>query len=84
MVKNIFTLFSVLPVDKCSLEDNECLKTEFQKAVPVFMSGIPELEVDVLDVMDMDDFKFDVSGLQFSLKEGKLKGLKSSIIDSVK
>ncbi|KOB68961.1 Juvenile hormone binding protein-like protein [Operophtera brumata] len=69
----------VLPVEKCSLEDNQCLKAEFQKAVPVFMSGIPELGIEVMDIMNLADFKFDVSGLQFSLKNGKLKGLKKNI-----
>lgn len=60
------------------------MKEQFQKAVPIFMGGIPELGIPILDVMEMEDFKFDLSGLQFSLTDGKLKGLKSSVIDSVK
>lgn len=74
----------MLPVEKCNLEDGECMRTQFQKAVPIFMGGIPELGIQVMDVMEMDDFKFDLSGLQFSLTDGKLKGLKTAVIDGVK
>ncbi|XP_013192557.1 circadian clock-controlled protein daywake [Amyelois transitella] len=74
---------NVVPVGKCSLEDSNCLRKEFQNGVPTFFDGIPEANIDVLDVMDMDDVKFDLSGLQFTLKEGKLKGLKGMVIKSV-
>ncbi|CAG9137436.1 unnamed protein product [Plutella xylostella] len=49
-----------------------------------FRERHPELGVEVLDVMDMEDIKFDLSGLKFTLQEGKLKGLKSSIIDGAR
>ncbi|XP_048485387.1 circadian clock-controlled protein daywake-like [Plutella xylostella] len=72
------------PAQKCKLSDSECMKTAFQQYLPTFVSGIPELGVEVLDVMDMEDIKFDLSGLKFTLQEGKLKGLKSSIIDGAR
>ncbi|KOB68908.1 Juvenile hormone binding protein-like protein, partial [Operophtera brumata] len=78
------TTIDILPVEICSFEDNQCLKTQFQKAVPAFMSGIPELGIEVMDPMNLADFKFNVSGLQFALKDGKLEGLKITTIDSVK
>ncbi|XP_028177821.1 circadian clock-controlled protein-like [Ostrinia furnacalis] len=74
----------VLPVDKCKLTDSTCMVPAFQKAVPIFMAGLPDMDVAVLDVMEMDDIKFDLSGLQFSLTEGRLKGLKTAVIDNVK
>ncbi|XP_061714328.1 circadian clock-controlled protein daywake-like [Cydia pomonella] len=80
-----FVYCAVLPgVDKCNLEDSACMTPAFQKAFPSFMSGLPEHGVEVLDVMNMDDVAFDLSGLQFSLKEGKLKGLKTATVDNVK
>ncbi|KAG6447736.1 hypothetical protein O3G_MSEX005144 [Manduca sexta] len=75
---------AVLPVEKCHLEDSKCMIPAIQKALPVFLDGLPDLGINVMDVLEMDDIKFDISGLQFSLTEGKLKGLKSSIIDDVK
>ncbi|GBP47794.1 Circadian clock-controlled protein [Eumeta japonica] len=71
-------------VEKCHLEDSECLKTSVQKAIPAFVTGIPELGVEVLDVMEEDEVNFDLAGLQFSLKGGKLKGLKNAIVDRIK
>ncbi|XP_063534644.1 circadian clock-controlled protein daywake-like [Cydia strobilella] len=80
-----FVSCAVLPdVGKCNLEDSACMTPAFQKAFPMFMSGLPEQGVEVLDVMNMDDVAFDLSGLQFSLKEGKLKGLKAATVDNVK
>ncbi|XP_047990606.1 circadian clock-controlled protein daywake-like [Leguminivora glycinivorella] len=80
-----FVNCAVIPgVDKCNLEDSSCMTPAFQKAFPLFMAGLPEQGVEVLDVMNMDDVAFDLSGLQFSLKEGKLKGLKTGVVDHVK
>ncbi|KAJ0183223.1 hypothetical protein K1T71_001199 [Dendrolimus kikuchii] len=76
-----FASSGVLPVDKCKLEDSECMLNAFQKALPTFIVGIPELRTDVLDVMQMDDVSFDLSGLQFSLKNGQLEGLKNTKFD---
>lgn len=56
----------------------------FQKAMPIFMSGIPEYGVEVLDELEMDEVKFDLAGLNFRLKDGRVKGLKNSIVDDVK
>ncbi|XP_075975237.1 circadian clock-controlled protein daywake-like [Anticarsia gemmatalis] len=35
----------------------------------------------VLDTLNMDDMAFDLHGLQFTMKDGTLKGLKNTIID---
>ncbi|KAI8421681.1 hypothetical protein MSG28_009669 [Choristoneura fumiferana] len=75
---------SVLPVDKCNLEDSACMTKAYQTALTTFVAGLPDYGVEVMDVMDLDDFAFDLSGLQFSLKEGKFKGLKGATIDNVK
>nr|3E8T_A Chain A, Takeout-like protein 1 [Epiphyas postvittana]3E8W_A Chain A, Takeout-like protein 1 [Epiphyas postvittana]4G0S_A Chain A, Takeout-like protein 1 [Epiphyas postvittana]4G0S_B Chain B, Takeout-like protein 1 [Epiphyas postvittana] len=74
----------VLPVEKCNLEDSACMTSAFQQALPTFVAGLPDHGVEVMDVLDLDDFAFDLSGLQFTLKEGKLKGLKGAVIDNVK
>ncbi|XP_059049962.1 circadian clock-controlled protein daywake-like [Achroia grisella] len=73
----------VLPVEKCRLNDAACLTKSFQKGVATFMEGMPELGTEVLDVMNMDDVEFDLSGLQFGLKNAQLKGLKNSKIYKV-
>ncbi|CAH0587015.1 unnamed protein product [Chrysodeixis includens] len=73
----------LLPEQKCKIEDKACLVSAFQKMVPLFMVGIPEGDIAVLDPMEMDDLSFDLAGLQFSLKNGRLKGLKGSVIENV-
>lgn len=55
-----------------------------QKMVPIFSAGMPEIGVEVLDIMKMDDVEFEVSGLKFSLSDGTLKGLKTAVIDDIK
>ncbi|CAG5028548.1 unnamed protein product [Parnassius apollo] len=75
---------SVLPVEKCKLKDSSCLIQAFQKAMPIFMSGMPDVGVEILDVMKMDEVNFDLAGLKFGLKDGRLQGLKNSIVDNVK
>lgn len=79
-----YTRSSVLPVDKCKLEDSACMITAFQNAMPVFFSGLPEIGVEVLDVMELDYVEFDLSGLKFTLSDGRLKGHKNATIDDVK
>lgn len=69
---------------KCKLTDDTCVRDAFQKSVPIFMAGIPELGIEVLDVMNMEPVKFDLSGLQFTLDDGKLKGMKDSYIANAK
>ncbi|XP_026733950.1 circadian clock-controlled protein-like [Trichoplusia ni] len=78
-----FVQSGVMPEQKCKLDDKKCLVSAFQKMVPVFMAGIPEADIAVLDPMEMDDVSFDIAGFQFSLKGGRLKGLKNSVIDDV-
>ncbi|KAJ8716587.1 hypothetical protein PYW07_003214 [Mythimna separata] len=79
-----FTQSAVLPpVEKCQLGDSACLTPAFQKMMPIFMVGISENNVEVLDPMDMDDLAFELAGLQFTLKGGTLKGLKNSVVDNV-
>ncbi|XP_022828035.1 circadian clock-controlled protein-like [Spodoptera litura] len=72
-----------LPVAKCNLEDSACLRTSFQKMMPIFMTGIPDANVEVLDPMEMDDLAFELAGLQFTMTGGLMKGLKNSIVDGV-
>lgn len=80
----LFRLFSffvlALPVDKCTLTDKACMLPAVQKMLPVFISGMPENDVEVLDPMTMPHIKFDLSGLQFTLDEGILKGLKKATV----
>lgn len=71
-------------MEKCHLEDSSCMISAFQKALPVYFSGIPEIGIEVHDALKLDDIKFDLSGLQFSLKGGELAGLKNAVIDDVK
>ena len=68
---------------KCKLGDSACLTPAFQKMMPIFMAGISENNVEVLDPMEMDDLAFDLAGLQFTLTGGIMKGLKSSVVDKV-
>ncbi|KAJ2950999.1 hypothetical protein O0L34_g5375 [Tuta absoluta] len=75
---------SVISVENCKLTDASCMLPAFQAAMPVFCDGIPEVGIDVMDPMELEDIAFDLSGLKFSLKEGRLKGLRGSIIDKVK
>ncbi|XP_068617292.1 circadian clock-controlled protein daywake-like [Battus philenor] len=75
---------AVLPAEKCKLEDSSCMAQAFQKAIPIFMAGMPEYGVEVLDVMELDPLKFELAGLKFSLKDGRVKGLKNSLIKNIK
>lgn len=71
-------------MDKCDLEDSKCMTAAFNKVGSIYMAGLPDIGVEVLDVMTLDDFAFDLSGFQFELKSGKLKGLKNVVFDEVK
>lgn len=51
--------------------------------VPMFMAGMPDAKTDVLDPMEMDDLAFDLAGLQFTLKQATMKGLKGAVMDTV-
>ena len=75
---------SVLPVDKCKLTDSSCMVPAVQAAMPVFCDGIPDAGIEVMDPLELDDIAFELSGLKFSLTDGRLKGLRSSVIDKVK
>lgn len=81
--KYIFFLTVLPSVDKCKLSDNACMTKAFQKMIPIFMTGIPENNVEVLDPLEMEDFGFDLAGLQFTLSEGIMKGMKNSVVDKV-
>ncbi|XP_072932365.1 circadian clock-controlled protein daywake-like [Epargyreus clarus] len=73
---------SVLPVEKCHLDDSKCMLPAYQKMVPMFFAGMPEFGVKKLD--SIDDVSFDISGLIFKLKNSSVKGLDSTIMDKVK
>ncbi|CAH2229105.1 jg2549 [Pararge aegeria aegeria] len=74
-----------LHLDKCKLEDSACMIKAFQNAIPTFTNGIPELGVEVMDVMEFDDtVKFDIAGFSLSFANGRLKGLKNIVINTVK
>lgn len=72
------------PVEKCNLSDSACLKKTAQKFLPKFVEGIPELNVEVLDVMHIDSIKFELAGLILNMKNVDVKGLKNAVIDKLR
>ncbi|XP_026733517.1 circadian clock-controlled protein-like [Trichoplusia ni] len=73
-----------VPATKCKLEDVPCMTKLFQDITPVFMAGIPEAGIQVMDPMELEKLSFELAGLQFTLSDGRLKGLKNATVDSVK
>ncbi|CAH2229103.1 jg2548 [Pararge aegeria aegeria] len=74
-----------LHLDKCRLEDSACLIKAFQNAIPTFSKGLPEWGVDVMDVMEFDDdVKFDIAGFSLRFANGRLKGYRNIILNTVK
>ena len=60
------------------------MRDAFQAALPRFIKGIPEYGVEVMDEMIIDNVQFELTGLQFMLNNGRLKGDKDIIIDRIK
>ncbi|CAK1555370.1 unnamed protein product [Leptosia nina] len=71
-------------IKKCHFKDSACLKESFQKALPLFADGIPELGVEKMDELVIQDKTYKLGGLDFTLKDGRLKGLKSTVFDLVR
>lgn len=71
-------------MDKCQLTDDVCLKESAQKFVPVMTEGIPELNTNKLDVLNLKEIAFELAGLKLNLKEVNFEGLKNSIIDKLR
>ncbi|XP_038214045.1 circadian clock-controlled protein daywake-like [Zerene cesonia] len=70
-------------VKKCRYTDSNCLKSSFQNALPSFADGIPELGIAKMDELVINDKTYKLGGLDFTIKDGRLKGLKSTIFDYV-
>ncbi|CAH0587014.1 unnamed protein product [Chrysodeixis includens] len=73
-----------IPGSKCKLEDESCFTKLFQEITPVFMGGIPEAGIESMDPMELEKLSFELAGLQFTLADGRLKGLKNTTVDNVK
>ncbi|XP_047509448.1 circadian clock-controlled protein daywake-like isoform X1 [Pieris napi] len=71
-------------VEKCSYTDYKCLKRSFQKAVPLFTEGIPELGIERMDELVVHDKIYKLGGLDLTLKDARLKGLKTTVFDHVR
>ncbi|XP_022124884.1 circadian clock-controlled protein daywake-like [Pieris rapae] len=70
-------------VEKCSYADFKCLKRSFQKALPLFTEGIPELGIERMDELVVHDKTYKLGGLDLTLKDARLKGLKTTVFDHV-
>ncbi|KAM3965005.1 circadian clock-controlled protein daywake [Aphomia sociella] len=83
-VIQIFTIFADLPpMTKCKVSNSTCLKTMAQTAVPVFAVGMPEINMEPLDVMEIDIVKVDLAGLNLIINDSHVKGLKKTVIDKL-
>nr|XP_032516367.1 protein takeout-like [Danaus plexippus plexippus] len=47
------------------------------------MKGVPTLDVEVMDVLKLDELNFNLTGLVFTLRDGRLKGSKDIIVDNI-
>ncbi|VVC91424.1 unnamed protein product [Leptidea sinapis] len=70
-------------VPKCKLTDSVCLKSSFQKALPFFLDGIPELGIEKMDPLLIEEKEYEIGGLKFLLKDTKMTGMKTLIFDKV-
>ncbi|XP_052755294.1 circadian clock-controlled protein daywake-like [Galleria mellonella] len=71
------------PIHKCKISDTACLMTSAQSALPAMAVGIPEMNLEPLDIMDIDKIKVDLAGLKLGIKDAHIKGLKGAIIDKL-
>ncbi|XP_045769815.1 circadian clock-controlled protein daywake-like isoform X2 [Maniola jurtina] len=80
-----FAIAIDLNLDKCYLEDTTCMVNAFQKAIPNFSKGLPEWGIDVMDIMEFEEpVQFHMAGLSLNFSEGRLRGIRNIIINSVK
>ncbi|XP_053604488.1 circadian clock-controlled protein daywake-like [Plodia interpunctella] len=72
-----------LPMQKCKIDDSPCMKTAAQSMVPTLAAGMPETDMEPLDVMRVDTIKVDLAGLKLVIKDADIKGLKKATIDKI-
>ncbi|CAK1585757.1 unnamed protein product [Parnassius mnemosyne] len=71
-------------IKPCKDGDNACIKTSIQAALPFFASGLPELGVKPLDPLKIPLIKSEQGGLELTLRDTTLNGLKGCKIESIK
>ncbi|XP_059049961.1 circadian clock-controlled protein daywake-like [Achroia grisella] len=83
-VIKIGIIFAELPpIQKCKISDSACLKTSAQSVIPAMAAGVPEMNMEPLDIMDIDTIKVDLAGLKLGIKDAHIKGLKRAVIDKL-
>lgn len=71
----------------CSLTDpnlENCVKEQIQQSLKAFTKGIPELEVNSTDPVDLDDIIIDGNGLKLQFTNAQMHGLSNSKLSKLK
>lgn len=71
-------------ITPCKSGDNACAMQSAQVAVPIMATGVPELGIKPLDPLHLDLVKGDTAGLQLTLKNTDVTGMKNCKVEAMK
>ncbi|XP_023934090.2 circadian clock-controlled protein daywake-like [Bicyclus anynana] len=71
------------PIKKCSLHNTTCLTTQAGILKSYLINGIPELGIECLHKMRIDDVNVKKMGLIYTMKNVEVEGLKDAVIDNL-
>ncbi|XP_068617375.1 circadian clock-controlled protein daywake-like [Battus philenor] len=66
-------------INKCKVEDSQCLVKSTQSAIPTFSAGIPELGISPLEPLLVKSIDASTGNLKFILNDVVIKGLKECV-----
>ncbi|XP_030022748.2 circadian clock-controlled protein daywake, partial [Manduca sexta] len=68
----------------CKGHTPECLKKTIQEVIPLFVKGVPSLDIDVIDPLKQDYVAVELpGGFKVELFDGTVTGFRKCIVDSV-
>ncbi|XP_064292200.1 uncharacterized protein LOC128672169 [Plodia interpunctella] len=70
-------------ITKCVSTDASCLKTSAQAAIPIFASGVPEMNIDPLDPLYINRVESITDQLTFTSTDGVITGLGKCVVENV-
>ncbi|KOB68703.1 DUF233 protein [Operophtera brumata] len=71
-------------ITPCKSGDNDCAIQSAQAAVPIVAPGIPELGIKPLDPLPLRLVKGDSAGLQLTLKDSLVKGMRGCKVEGIR
>ncbi|XP_053604620.1 protein takeout-like [Plodia interpunctella] len=70
-------------ITPCAQEDRKCLKTSAQRAVPVIAAGVPKLNINPLDPMQLSRIAASQAGLKMDFRDNVVKGLRNCHVEDI-